>query len=220
MELGSVIKDVDQWQRAGRGRVLQFFATDAEVQEWLIGHLPNQYAPFYLVGSDLVPEGSVYVEQPFQCEVAALLECMSGPVRRRWKFRIWSEVLTPGLELRRGEPIDTICSYNGLVGLQHGLMTRDQKNSSSIGITHRVQNMYTGQLVQHDGYLQIFDALRRAIEKKLCYATIYRGLDGSESESRRVERWTEAAVREWESGVHFTAKPGRLLTKAKRSSQA
>jgi hypothetical protein len=35
-----VAEDFDGWYRTGRGREMQFDATDEEVAEWLVGTLP------------------------------------------------------------------------------------------------------------------------------------------------------------------------------------
>src|SRR5216683_1076005 len=117
------IVDTHRWTRAGKGRELQFFASDAEVQDWLNRGLPARYAPYRLVGSDSVKEDADYIEQPFQCAVTDLVPCMRAGNGRRWRFWILSDHLSAGLVLERGGAVDMLCSYNGLVELQHGLKT-------------------------------------------------------------------------------------------------
>jgi hypothetical protein len=210
MRSEAIINDVTQWARVG-GRELQFLATDAEVLEWLTQGLPSQYAPYHLVGSDLVEDGPVYVEHPFRCEVSALLECMHAVSPNRYIFRLWSEVLTPGLRLRRGEPIGAMCSLNGLVGLQHGFLHHGRRDISRISITDKVRHLETGAVLEHEGYFDIYKTLRREVKKSLHYANVWCFDDGSEREDDRHGCWTEGAVEEYEAGVPFVSRPGRRL---------
>jgi hypothetical protein len=213
MAVHSIITDLDSWARAGRGRSLQFFCTDAEMQDWLNTCLPARYSPYHLVGVDKVREGHAYVDRTFGCEVSDLLQCMQGSVGERWQFWIWSDKLTPGLHLYlpRSERPDVLCSLNGLVLVQHGLRRGNLRDASAIGINDQVENSLTGELREHAGYLELFKALRKAIEKSLCYATIQRFRDGHEEEDARVRRMTMEAARAYQAGYPFANSPGRLL---------
>ena len=59
----SNIYDTDDWVRCARGgRLLQFFATDDELQNWFLTVLPETYRPYRLVqifirGSNDCPSG-------------------------------------------------------------------------------------------------------------------------------------------------------------------
>jgi phosphoribulokinase len=37
------------WERAGRGRLLQFYATHDEIAEWILEMLPPTFAPYTLL---------------------------------------------------------------------------------------------------------------------------------------------------------------------------
>jgi hypothetical protein len=50
--------------RVGRGRELQFFATDSEVRGRLLSALPPEYGSYTLVGFDSVKEGSRPLTSP------------------------------------------------------------------------------------------------------------------------------------------------------------
>jgi hypothetical protein len=219
MKAEAVIADVTKWDRVG-GRELQFFATDAEVERWLTQELPEQYSPYHLVGSDLVEDGPIYVQRPFQCEFGEMLECRHGSGLERHNFWIWSELLTPSLPLRQGDPIVALCSYSGLVLLQHGFVHHGRRDVSRISMVDKVRHLETGEVLQHEGYFDIYKTLRKKIKKALCYATIWSFADGSERESDRGALWTEGTVQEYEAGVPFVARPGRRLEKATAKSRS
>ena len=47
--------DADDWVLSGRGgHLLQFFATDVELQNWFLTALPAACGPYTLVGADSV----------------------------------------------------------------------------------------------------------------------------------------------------------------------
>lgn len=50
----TTIDDVDSWFRLGRGHGFEFYATDHEVQEWLLAILPAECASYRLVGADSI----------------------------------------------------------------------------------------------------------------------------------------------------------------------
>ena len=51
--MAKLVSNIDQWDRVG-GRVIQFFATDEEVDDVLKQYLPVKYGPYFLVGSEWV----------------------------------------------------------------------------------------------------------------------------------------------------------------------
>ncbi len=44
-----VAEPLNGWYRAGRGREMQFYATDEEIADWLVKTLPLQYAPYVIL---------------------------------------------------------------------------------------------------------------------------------------------------------------------------
>lgn len=227
MSESSLITALAQWQRVGRGRSLQFFATDEEVQAWLNHALPEEFAPYVLVGVDKIKQSRFkYVDEPFQCDVSALSACMSGPVGRRSDFWICSKVLTPELLLRRGIWQQRLFSSNGLVDLAHGMMVkvrnpRDpaqplEQYASAVGIVDKIQNLETGEVRQYEGYLRIYQALRKVIRKELVYSSVVRAADGTEAEDTSVALMTEGAVRAYAEGIPYINRPGRRLKPSKK----
>src|SRR5581483_7187128 len=75
--------DLDRWIPCAGGRELQFFATDEDVQAWLLNDLPAAYAPYQLVGADIIREGTRDVHAPFQGALSEFLRCRQGPADPR-----------------------------------------------------------------------------------------------------------------------------------------
>lgn len=216
-----LLSERSEWRRLGRGKTLEFFATDDEVRQWLM-HLPAEFRPYKLIGYDLVEVSKRrFVPQQWEFELSDFPGCMQGPREMRWEFGIWSAKLSP-------KPATTVdrsakSPPHNLVLLQHGgflklpwldlkLSQKDVRRrvESSIGIVDRIINDKTGEVVVFKEYLEIFNSLRKEIEKKLCFASIQSFRDGTELETTQY-RWTEAAVRLYESGFPFTYRPGRRL---------
>ena len=213
MREDSPIVDTEAWERVGRGKGLQFFATDEEMQGWVSGCTPERYRPYYLVGSDLVREGGAYVQRPFRYPSDELIRCLREAPEGSARFDafLMSERLTPALGLRRGMDVQGICAFNGFVLLQHGRVRDGRRESSSVAIVHRVRNLDTGEERRNERYLEVYEALRKAIRKALVYSSIQTGPDGTEYEDTRLERMTLGAVRSHEEGVPFRNRPGRPL---------
>lgn len=208
------ITDPAGWMRAGRGRRLHFLATDEEVQAWLVTRLPERYGPYHLVGADLTRDGRDYVQVPFRCAMDRFVQCMhDSPVDQpRVEFFIWSEVLTPDLELIPGTDVGTVCSYNGLVILQHGLERYGRRMGSSLALVPVVRNVDTGEERYYEGYGEVYEALRRTIRRALVYSSVLTLPDGTTHEDDHHERMTRGAAQAHEHGeMTFLRTPGRLI---------
>lgn len=206
------IYDVNEWRRLGKGRVVEFFATDDEVQTWLIEGLPNEYHPYTLVGVDLVKVGRTYIENGFEFEVRELKKAMYKTDAVRSHFWIRSKVITPELDFLKQTRITWVLSYTGFVNLQHGAYIKNMgRPASSIGIVDKVINDATGEVRHHKEYLRIFNSLKRLIKKSLCYSSIHTFKNGSRREDTTLQLMTEKAVQAYEHGLIFTNEPGRKL---------
>jgi hypothetical protein len=219
MARSNTINEPQSWVRIGDGKELQFFATDLEVQNWLEGALLSDYAPYYFVGSDLeeIAKRS-YRQTPFRL---ALSELPAHLRRYPDRFNYWllSEVLTPDLDLKIGDPITNLCGFHGLILLQHGLRIKVPhiskevlvQDSSRIAIVTQFRNLRTNEIMKSESYLPIFENLKKTIKKDLVYATVQRFPDGHEEEDIRTALMTEGAARSYEEGFPFICRPGRRL---------
>ena len=211
------IYGVDRWTRFGRGKELQFFATDAEVENWLITSLPAIYGPYQLIGCDLIKENGAFVEYPFRCDISCFRKCRQGKNNGpRYEFWIHSEALTPGLSFEFGSRMCALCALNGLVLIQHGFLHRGRKDASRIAVVDTIRDSETMEIKHHRDYDQVFRSLFKVIKKSLVYSSIQRFADGHEEEDTRIERMTIGAAQEYEAGVAMTKRPGRLLHKVQQ----
>lgn len=206
-----VLEDVSEWNRFGAGKSLQFIATDDEVQEWLLVALPKEYAPYWLVGADLVCSNGLYFEIPFSVVLTEFLASRSDEPSRS-QFFILSRALTPNLPLSPGAQVTRICALNGLVALEHGGRRGQGQDTSAILLTDRVRHAHTAKVRDYADGRRIFNSLRRHVQKRLVYSTMHRFADGSLQEDCELIRMTAGAAEAYQRGFQFAREPGRLLT--------
>jgi hypothetical protein len=185
--------NVAGWYRVG-GHRLQFYATDAEIAEWLQEVLPPAFAPYSIVGGASEDGRS----QPFEYSLAAIDECFTR--HRSENMWIRSDVLSPGLT---GE--EKRLSFNGLILVQLGFERNGMLDEASIAIVDRIRHEATGRERHHPDYLRIFERLRRSMRKRLVVATAYAFPDGSVSEGWPMT--VRAADAYGRGEVTFTATP-------------
>ena len=212
MSQENVIYDVNDWRRCGRGMTLDFFATDEEVQNWLLTALPSEYSPYTLVGTDSIKQGKIYVEKGFEFNIDELKKAMYEKEDARWRFWIRSKVITPELDFSREKRISWVLSYTGMVNLQHGGYIKNMGHATSgIGIVNKIRNDNTGEEIEHKEYLKVYNALKREIKKHLCYSSMWRKKDGTEYEDCKFQLMTEKAFQAAKEGYLFKNSPGRRL---------
>lgn len=209
IEVSPLLSHPGDWMRIGRGRSLQFFATDEEVETWLRSSLPVEYGPFRLVDAQGSLRGRSGVKRVIW-DVSEFLEQL-GSYGSSTIVHIWSEALTPNLLSEVVDDFSAACSLSGLPSLDHGYVRKGMQESSSLAMVERIQNKETGEIREHSGYRKVYNRLSRAIKKSLCYSTFHRFADGSEEEDTSLRRMTEAAAQAHGNGIVFTARPGRRL---------
>lgn len=187
-------KQLAEWYRVG-GHVLQFYATDDEIVEWLREMLPTTFAPYRIVGKRW-QEGR---RQPFHYALDEITELLT--LDRAASFWIRSDVLSPGLT---GED-ERVLSFNGLINVQPGRKRNGRVGDASVGIVDRIRHESTGRERRQPEYLRIFERLRRSMRKRLVVTTLYTLPDGSQSDHfLMTERAADAHSR---GDVTFAAEP-------------
>jgi len=208
--------DIDNWYGCGRGRRLDFYATDDELQEWLLRHLPAEYEPYRLLA--VIPRQQsrrVWIWSTSQWDISELRQVVDDGWGAGFiNLWIWSMSLTPGLPIgisdRYGR-LDDLCGMNGLVNLQRLTRGDGAREPLSMSILPTFVNVRTRRRLQHKEYLQIFEKLRKAIKRQLVYSSIHVFPDGRQLEDSRCPRMTEAAVRAYRSGARLANLPGRYV---------
>ena len=183
----------NQWHRVG-GHRLQFYATDAEVAQWLRTLLPPEFAPYAIVGQEWWDGEWV----PFEYPLERADECFAR--HRNSNLWIRSKVLTPEL------PADEKgLSSSGLILVQLGSEWKGKLEDASIAVVSRVRRD-DGRERTNDEYRRLFERLRRAMRKRLVVRTAHTFPDGRQSESpwRMTARAADAHVR---GEVTFAAEP-------------
>src|SRR5687768_10334579 len=101
------------WQRRGRGRERQFFATDEEVQRYL-ENLPAALGPYDLIVVQHFPAGKE-TSGP-----ESFITTVSSHFANPRGHTLWlrAAALTPPIPLN--SQVERWCAVNGLILIQHG----------------------------------------------------------------------------------------------------
>lgn len=207
--MGEVLSP-QEWERAGRGREIQFFATDEDVAGWL-ACLPEEFEPYVVVasaGRELVGGR----QQVFS------LEEFTDALRRRsrlmsYEFALGSARLTVGLESHaRSHPLEWLY-LSGLLLLQHGLLREGgAQDASRVAMIDRVRSRRSGETRSHSEYRRLFRTLEAAIEADLRFRVVRLLADGGREE-HDYQRWTARAADAYARGVQFyRARPGTPIS--------
>jgi hypothetical protein len=200
-----VITEPSAWDRSGRGKMIQFFATDEEVRRWLAEGLDPLYAPYFVTFTAEQNRGGT---QSINLDPFLRAKDAFKGAHRFW---IGSQSLSGKLrELPLPSPWEPLFAVNGLLLLSHGDVFNERFDSSALAISDRFRNESSGELLKHDDYLQIYRGLEKRIRGDLRYATISQ-LSAAEEEDDRLVLMTEGAKRASDSGLPFTSRPGRRL---------
>lgn len=207
------VYDPAEWSRAGRGRELQFFATDADVRRWL-DHLPDQYAPYMTWGSRLVKRAGDYGPMLF---CYPLNQWGRGVVETPEQFFLHTSALMPPLpkHAETAQSANEWASLNGLVLVQHGASREGKRLESRLAVTDKIKNRVTGNIVSLRDRAVVFDTLRMMVKSDLCFTSIQVFKDGHEEEDDTQMMTADAA--ELAAKGYFVRRAGRPV-KGKSSS--
>jgi hypothetical protein len=213
--MNPIVDDVHHWRRMKGGSRFQFFATDAEIQEWLETSLIEQYAPYSIVGCDVVKSDTrwkAYNRVVFVCDPADFIACQRATSPPRSIFFLCSLSLTPDIDSILVRAEETQFALNGFVQLIQGHRLRDGRlDESSLAVNASVMNVSTGEERRYPEYVRVFQALRRAIRKALVYSSVYTFPDGSEIEDIRKVKMTAGVFHNYQIGERYLRRPGRYI---------
>jgi hypothetical protein len=197
--------ELNNWRRVG-GHRLDFYATEADFQRWLLSGLPPGLAPYRIVGEGVTREERGHI---VQLELEQWLAALTSAGKTLQQWFIWPHRFMPDLPISAGVWDYRLLLFNGLPQLTiSGPLPR--RDTSSLVITDRVQSELDGAVRQNIELLRLFQRLCRVIRKDLIYTTLRIVADGTEHEVS--DRMTEAAHQEYSAGAAYAAKPGRRHT--------
>jgi hypothetical protein len=195
-----------EWFRVGHGKERQFFALEAELDQWLSDGLPKEFWPYQLLTEDMEKVGREYFERLVRCDGLSISQCRAGT--DRISFWVASRRISSEALKTLNNPKN--CSINGFILVQW----RERKGALDFGriaITGKIRHAVTGETVEHAEYLKIFRALEKRIKADLKYSTL-RGPEDSAFEDKKLALMTARAAEAAKEGrVKFTRRPGALL---------
>lgn len=203
-----------EWSRSGRGRELQFFATDAEVEEWL-GHLSDDYAPYSAWVSRLVRRNGTYQRTlscfPLDEWLRAHKDGGQDVPSLADQFFLHAAAVMPALPTDEAvaRHANEWASLNGLVLVQHGATRAGRQLASRVAVTDRIKNRSSGKVVSLKDRTVVFDALCKMIETELRFTSIQVFRDGHEEEDASQLMTAEAA--DLAAAGRFVRRPGRRI---------
>jgi hypothetical protein len=196
------------WSRAGRGRELQFFATDRELLTWFDA-LPDENAPYTIWGSRLVRRDIEHERVLFRYS----LEEWTHALAAGWPDQFFlhaAKLISPlPVDEEAAPRANEWGSLNGLVLVQHGSTRAGKRLASRIAVTDKIRNRSSGKTVSIKERALVFDALRTMIETDLCFTSIQVFRDGHEEEDN-VQLMTAEAAQLAAEG-YFIRRPGRRI---------
>jgi hypothetical protein len=204
------VRRPEDYNLAGRGLELQFFATDDEIQELIDVTLPSAFAPYRGMAVVMRERGdrTGYDREHVECEVGDLIRC----ARSQEASQVWigSDVVTPTLASARADA--AIWSLTGLIVVEPGRIWRGAIWESRIACVPSVMNLRTGAVEQNADYKRLYDLLRAAIRKRLNWSTIRVLPSGEAQESTDFWLMTDrAAAAALSSPERWAVRPGRLV---------
>lgn len=163
VEAGDWLDPAD-WARDGRGRSWTFSLSTSELVQGLKAIATESGGQLDLLLCSRIrldrESYSVYTAQsPDQLSP-------EGP----WQYFIRSAALSP--QIPAAEPLPgvgwpAVFAINGLILLHHpDPASKTRPRASSLGITHRVVNLHTGERLEHPDYDALFGALKREFQAR------------------------------------------------------
>ena len=201
--------NLDEWQNCGKGKSIQFFATDEEIMAILERCLPSRYSPYTLIAMRFIKEHDGYVYHPLIDTISSFQEYHKEYIKL---FYIWSTSINSTFTARditliNDNIIRDIFTINGLIQIWASEFTSlGGWMPTIISMSERFRNIQTGECCYNEGYVDIFNQIRKGIIKSMCYITLW-GDEGNEREDKRI-LMSEAVAEEYHAGEKFWARPG------------
>jgi len=189
--------DPENWQRSGRGRSVEFFATNEDLL-WLLSTGLGDYGKYRIVGFDLVRNNGKYRKRPFDAPLADLQEVIlsSG---QRCQFWTYSPELCPGFDPHTVQDVVRVCSLSGFLLVEHG--SRDEQRRlrpSAVGLVNEIRRVSDGKKIRQDDYEAEFRELQKVVRSSAVARTA--PISGDAVEVTLPAVWLPGAARAWHVG--------------------
>ena len=155
----------DFWYRIGSHRY-EFFATNDEIQQFLLKELPDKFAPYSLVTTSGKVVREVMLDQ--------LQQLIAD---RHLNIFLRSHQLTPDLDkamkqFRRQRPDDYEfqLGFAGLILIQPGVLA---PGGFDLSLVDKLRLEPSGQIINQLAYRPLFNQMKRLIRKKLVVWAVY-----------------------------------------------
>lgn len=194
--------------RVGRGRQLEFYATDRDVETWLLESLPERLAPYTVITEQNRLDGQRVVSTLREASLSdTMATAAAETIRLTHRFWIRSHALHPErIDLSSVTDL-SLLHLNGLPYLDHGARRPDGRLAASC-LQHlpEVVDLRRGLKLAHDDYASVFRALRHRIRRSLTHLVTIQFPSGKTwtSESNLM---TDDAAFSHEGGRPYDAQP-------------
>lgn len=199
-----------KWSRDGRGKEIQFYATNEEIISFFsLFSQENEGGAFFFEGADLVRDDETgrFFEQPFSVSLIDAFDKDSNNFFRHRNLWLRSEQLTESIVSIFEREIGHICSLSGLVLFQPSFGTKKGNSPCRLSIVCKVRNNETLVVHRHSDYIKIFRGLQAIVENALCYESMHRFPDGHEETNGKILRMTQGVAQLHKEGVTFLDRP-------------
>ena len=169
----ATIKELENFQRKGRGKIFQFYITDTELQEVLHELNASKFGTFELITSFLDKEYN------YQYDQYNISDFMKSRSEGNYIFFLRNMNVTPELDIPfENVDLSKYFMYNGLIRIWHGSKRNDNVEESSIMLVDSYYNLNDPKEVyKNEQYAKIFQLLKRMINARLKFRANHLGKD-------------------------------------------
>jgi hypothetical protein len=195
------VENVDLFYRSGRGKSVQFYTLDRELNDIFQTTLPAEYNPYSLVCATVTAQNAfLHIEG----QMDNFLELRENGFDR---FYLRSKALTPDLKLpddilsgSENGRFEQYYAYKGLIEIMPGWSNQGNLEGSSLSFIDKLFLIDEPEVIYENAdYLIIYKKLEKSIKTILRYKTKHHWLDGRTVVSK-VNNVSEAFANAVKSG--------------------
>lgn len=205
------ISNLRRWERMPGGRRTSCYATNEEIQNWLVSFLPNEYAPYKLLTTTVA-------HHVWNGKVSSLDEYLQlAKSMHAWVY-IWSQKICPYLPTEYPDQHDSISKIwylNGLPAFHVPFGNRSGWKSADFCHLLCIKNVVSREVVKQEQQHLLYNAFMRQVRKQFVCPTYY----DEECKYESTTMMTAAFIAACENGLPCTAKPRRVQLDAPKTKK-